>query len=68
MSKTIAEIVDEGHAEELRDVFAEGRTTRDEAKIRRLRLKAMNESRTTEERAAANAEANRISNILRGRR
>ena len=57
--------------EQIRDVRAENRERITTAKIRRLRIFAVGvvgERHTAEERAAANAEANRLAAILRARR
>ena len=52
--------------EQYREVRAATRERRTHAKIITWRLRAMNPTRTTEERAACNAQANRLSAILRG--
>ena len=51
-----------------REVRAEQRERMTSAKIVRLRVRALNEKRSTDERAAANAEANRLANLLRDRK
>ena len=50
-----------------KEIRAEQRVRVVRQTIERLRLRAANPKRTTEEQAAANSEANRLSNLLRDR-